>query len=64
MKCLNCNIEMKAVKIKGDVYGMEVYLSYKENGILEGEKRSKIECVVCPRCGKVELKAKTPEVFA
>ena len=64
MKCLTCDIEMKSVKIIGNSTGLEVYLAYKEKGLFESEKRSKIECVVCPKCGKIELKAKTPEIFS
>lgn len=63
IKCLDCNVEMKSVKMCGDFYGSGVYLFHKR-GIFVSEKRSEVECAVCPSCGKIELKAKTPEVFS
>ncbi|MBD5134434.1 MAG: hypothetical protein HDT39_00515 [Lachnospiraceae bacterium] len=61
MECIKCNTNMKSVTMYGGV--MPVYLEFKKKGILETEKRSMVECYVCPQCGYIELKAKNPEVF-
>lgn len=60
MECLRCKGEMITAKLRGDMVGSEVLLTNKKKGILEVEKRSGVECYVCPKCGYVELKATNP----
>lgn len=62
MNCTKCNAEMKTVTIAGTM-GTPFYLRHKPSGFLSAEKRSGIECYVCPDCGYIELKAVNPEVF-
>ena len=64
MNCLRCNNEMKIAVLTGDALGTPAWLHYKKKGIFETEKRSAVDCYVCTKCGYVELKAKTPEVFS
>ena len=51
MECLRCKEEMITAKLRGDMVGSEVLLTNKKKGILEVEKRSGVECYVCPKCG-------------
>jgi len=40
----------------GDAVGLEVYLSSKEKGIFESEKRSEVECSYVSRIEKRAIK--------
>lgn len=62
MECLKCKTTMFDAQIKGDLYGLGLYLTNKKKGLLESEKRTAISCFVCPNCGYIELKAETPQV--
>lgn len=59
-KCIRCDIEMKEAKLTSDVAGTKAYLVNKEPGILGIEKRTLVVCMVCPKCGHIELFAKNP----
>ena len=61
MLCIKCETEMMVAKLHGDAVGTPVYLSTKKKGIFENEKRSGVNCHVCPKCGYIELQATTTE---
>lgn len=62
MKCVKCNAEMKNVDLHGFA-GSFPYLAFKEKHLIGEEKRSGVDCLVCPDCGYIELRAKNPEAF-
>jgi hypothetical protein len=62
MNCGECQVEMVKADITGDVLGMAAYIRIRK-GPLEDEKRSAIECLVCPVCGNINLRAATPETM-
>lgn len=65
MKCLRCKVEMTKAKMIGDMYGIPVHISQKEGKSLFGKQRkSEVDCHVCPKCGHIELVASSPQVFA
>lgn len=53
MKCQDCDLEMKAVTMTA--YGFEVMAN---TGAFKG---SGVEGMVCPECGRLELRVKNPE---
>ena len=61
MVCTKCEKEMMIAKLHGDAVGTPVYLSTKKKGIFDNEKRSGVNCYVCPKCGYIELQAINPE---
>ena len=42
-------------------YPTFMFVRTKKKGFFETEKRSAVECFVCPDCGKIELYAEDPK---
>ena len=59
-KCSKCDSEMKEAKLSSDIVGTKAYLINKEPGILGTQKQTEVVCMVCPKCGHIELFAKNP----
>ena len=54
MKCPTCNIEMLEAYLLGDGIINVTIVTAAER------KSSRVECLVCPKCGRIELKAEKP----
>jgi hypothetical protein len=54
---------MKVVDFIGSMTNMPAFLRAGKPSFVSDEKRSEIECCVCLDCGKIELKAKSPETL-
>lgn len=62
MECLKCKEIMYKAKLIGYL-SSDVYLTNIRKGFMESEKRSKVSCFVCPKCGYIELKADAPQAI-
>ena len=51
MECIKCKEKMVQANLKGDVYGIGMYVTTKKNGFWDIEKSSSVSCYVCPKCG-------------
>ena len=63
MECIKCKEKMVQANLKGDVYGIGVYVTTKKNGFWDIEKSSSVSCYVCPKCGYLEMYADKPGEF-
>ena len=63
MECIKCKEKMVQANLKGDVYGIGMYVTTKKNGFWDMEKSSSVSCYVCPKCGYLEMYADKPGEF-
>ena len=60
---IKCKEKMVQANLKGDVYGIGMYVTTKKNGFWDMEKSSSVSCYVCPKCGYLEMYADKPGEF-